>query len=321
MSDSGFEILTEADSEKIGIIFGTDRSSTMDLRRTHEKVKDGGYAKLDRFIIPKIIVSQAVGSIGIPLKIKGYANSISAGLVTGHLAIKDAFRIVQLGEAELMIAGSAEVEFDTSLMMSLYKAGCLSRSEDPHLACRPFDINRDGWAYSVGAGALILEELQHAKARGARIYAELVGGSSCADTESVPKEGNGQFRAMNIALQQARVSGDQVDLVVADAPGWKHWDEAEGIAIAKLCPNTNVTSNKGNFGHMQSSAGMAQAVEAILAIHNSKIPQIPNLVSPLNSVLRLVSSRPLETPVMHAISNSFTYDSTNFTSLVFKKFG
>jgi len=321
LMDSGHEILTDEISERTGLIFGSDRSSVMDIRRTHEKVLEGGYSKLDRFIIPKFIASQAVGSIGMPLRIRGYANSISAGLPVGLLAIKDAFRVIQVGEADVMLAGAAEVEFDTALLMSFYKSGFLSRGEDPMLACRPFETRRDGWVYSVGAGAVVLEELEHAKKRGARIYAEVAGGSCCADTESAERDGNGQLRAMKIALKQAKVEGSEVDLVVADAPGWKHWDETEALAISRLCPDCSVTSNKGNLGHMQAASGAAQVVEGVLSIYHSKIPQIPNLISPCSKAIELISTQPLEIPVTHAITNSFSYDSTCFTSLVFKKFG
>lgn len=315
--DSKLAIPDESSNKNYGIIFGTDKSSPYDIRKAAEKVKEGGYSKLDRFIIPKVLISQSLGTIALSLKFKGYANAITAGFVTGQVAVSDAFRAIRLGHAEVMMAGASEVDFDPSVMMSLYKSGLLIRSNEVD-QCRPFDIARDGFVYSVGAGAMVLESLEHAVNRGATIYAEILASSSCADTNL--EQNNGAHRSMDLAIKKSNIDPKQVELVNADASGLKNWDVWEADAVEKLFGTVAVTSHKGNMGHMLSASGICQSVITALCVKNQIIPPISTLIIPVNENLDYVCKTSMEKNITHAISNSASYDGTSFSSILFKKY-
>lgn len=311
-------VATDETSENIGIIFGSDKSSALDLRKTTEKVLEGGYAKLDRFIIPKVLVSQSVGTAALALKIKGYANAITAGYATGQLAVSDAYRAIMLNHADAMVAGSAEVDFDENILMSLYKSGLLSRNNEEN-ACKPFDIARDGIVYSVGTGAMVLELLEHALARKAKIYAEIVS-TACVSNVSMVPENKGPERVMRNVMEKGKVRAEDVSFVNADAPGLKSWDLWEAAAIEKLCKEAKVTSHKGNLGHMMSASGICQSIITVLALKNQIVPPIANLLIPVNENLNYVCLAPDNTPSTYGISNSFTYDGGCFSSILYKNY-
>jgi len=306
IKDSGFEV-TEKNSHRIGAIFGQDRTSSIDIRNIHQKVMNSGYSKLDPFTIMKFIVSQSLGTIGVKHQIKGYCNVVCAGNASGHIAIKDSAAAIRRGQADAMVAVAAETDFDPAILMSYYKAGCLSRNPDPTQACRPFNSLRDGWVYSVGAGAVMLESLDHALERGAPIYAELGPVSNFADTED---HKSGMRRAMSAVSEEAEV-------VVADAPGWRNWDELEASAIQDLWPNSKVTSLKWSLGHMLVASGMAQVATAALALKTQTIPGIVNLDEPLKNELSILQETQ-KAEFSSVVSNSFSYEGGCFSSLLLK---
>ena len=316
--DSKLEQFNEENNTKMGVIFGSDKSSNYDLQKCVEKVKEGCYKKLDRFLIPKLLISQSVGTIGLGLKIRGYANSISAGLTTGQLAVSDAFRAIRLGYGDIMVAGAAEIDFNPSVMMSFYKAGMLARSNEID-ACKPFDITRDGFVYSVGTGALILEDLDHALKRNANIYAEILSSSSCSET-NLNTENKGIERAMKQAISKANLNPNDISLVNADAAGYKKWDDWEASAISNLCKNAFITSHKGNLGHMISASGIAQNIITVLCLKEQTIPPIANLMIPVNEDLNYVCVESNKSATNYAISNSYSYEGGSFSSIVYKKY-
>ena len=316
--DSKLLIKDEESSRSIGIIYGSDKSSAFDLRKTAEKVMEGGYAKLDRFIIPKVLVSQSVGTAALALKIKGYANAITAGFATGQLAVSDAYRAIVLNYADAMVAGAAEVDFDPNIMMSLYKGGMLTRNNEPE-ACKPFDIARDGFVYSVGAGAMVLESLEHALSRNANIYAEIVSTACCAHTGMDPSN-LGPERVMQIAVNKAKIDAEQVSFVNADAPGFKMWDKWEADAIHKICSKALVTSHKGNLGHMMAASGICQNIITAIALKEQSLPPIANLVVPVNEDLNYVCNDSDKSETEYGLTNSFTYDGGCFSSILYKRY-
>jgi 3-oxoacyl-[acyl-carrier-protein] synthase II len=315
--DSKFVITDEETSRSAGIMYGSDKSSSLEYKTNFINVTAGGFEKLDRFFIPKILISQCAGTIGIPLKLKGYTNSITAGWATGQVAVADAYRAIKLGHSDAMIAGSSEPEFDPSILISLYKSGILARSNELD-SCKPFDIARDGIIYSIGGGAIFLEELESALKRNANIYAEVVATSSCSDTR--PQNNTGVERAMKLVIDKAQISPDRVSLVYADAAGYQKWDEWEASAIEKLFKHALVTSNKANLGHMLSASGMSQVIMTLLALKHQTVPPIPNLIVPVNENLNYVVKKPVKSELEYAVSNNFSYDGAFLSSILFKKF-
>ena len=316
--DSKLLITDEESSRSVGIVYGSDKSSAFDLRKAAEKVAEGGYAKLDRFIIPKVLVSQGVGTAALALKIKGYANAITAGVATGQLAVSDAYRAIVLRYADAMVAGAAEVDFDPNIMMSLHKAGMLAKKEETG-ACRPFDVKAEGFVYSVGAGAMVLESLEHALARGANIYAEIVATASCAHTAMEPSN-LGPLRVMQLAVNKAKIYTEQVSFVNADASGLKKWDMWEAEAIQNICRRARVTSHKGNLGHMLAASGICQNIITVMALQQQILPPIANLEAPVNENLNYVCNDSDKRENEYALTNSFTYDGGCFSSILYKKY-
>lgn len=309
LEDSALTI-NEQNNETVGLIYGTDRSSTVDLRNAHRAVLQHGYDRLDRFIIPKILASQAIGTISIAFGIKGFSSSISAGFTTGSIAIRDAYRCIQRQEAVAVLAGASEVDFDPALLMSLYKSGVLSRRNVPEEACKPFDELRDGIVYSEGAAAVVVETLEHALKRKARIYCEIASTASGADTENW---GEGVLRIMK------KCAEFEPDLILGDAPGFRNCDADEANAIEKVAPNALVTSIKGRLGHMLAASGAANVVVGALALYEGKVPGILGLQRPVNKKLKFCTET-VKKKCKGAIVNAYALDGTSFSSIALKSY-
>ena len=300
-------------------MYGSGRTSSPDINATHREVVKHGYSRLDRIILTKLIPSMIVGSVSIPHHICGFSNSFVAGNNTGTNAIGDAYRTIGFGEADVLLAGSADHEFDSIVLDALAKGNYginLEVNKSPETASRPFDVDRKGWVYSMGAGCVVLEELSHALNRGANIYAEVVGYSMLSEAGTqTAKEGTGVYRAMKRAT-----NGVEVDAVFADASGNGDWDEGEANAINKLFgKKVWTTSVKGSLGHMNSSSSAVNVALAAYSLYKGVIPPTRNLDNPLNVPINF-ATQPIEKPLSAVIANSVNYDGTAFGSIVLKKY-
>ena len=319
LADAKWKPENEEQYTRTGMMYGSGRTSSPDISITHREVVKHGYGRLDRIILTKLIPSMIVGSVTIPYHICGFSNSFVAGNCTGLNAIGDAYRTVGFGEADVMMAGSAEHDFDALVIDSLAKGDYglnMGVDRSPETASRPFDQGRKGWVYGIGAGCVVLEELSHALRRGAEIYAEVVGYSmlSEAGTETA-KQGSGVFRAMKRALKN-----HQVDAVFADASGYGDWDEGEARAIEKLFGDKVwVTAVKGGMGNLRSASSSVNIALAAYAIKKGAIPPIRNLDKPIDVPIKY-ALKPVEQKIDGVVVNSVNYDGTAFGSVVLKSF-
>ena len=324
--DAGIENLNEENKLKAGVSVGsgiggleTIYNGSLTINAEHKK-------KLSPFFIPSSLVNLLSGQISIKYGFKGPNHSVVTACATGAHSIGDASEMIKRGAANLMIAGGAE-----AAICKLGVAGfCADRSlstsynDTPEIASRPWDKNRDGFVMGEGAGVLVLEELNHAKKRGAKIYAELVGYGMSGDAYHITapsEDGDGGYRAMKEALNMAKISSDKVDYINAHGTSTVKGDEIELKAISKLFShNIYVSSTKSSIGHLLGAAGSVEAIFSIMAIKNNKIPSTLNLNNPIDSAhVKLIANETFEANVNYCLSNSFGFGGTN-TALLFKSF-
>lgn len=329
MTSSGLQI-TEENAEHIGVHIGSGIGGFDIIEREHTALMNGGPRKISPFFIPASIINLAAGHVSIRFGAKGPNEATATACTSSAHSIGDAFRIIQRGDANAMIAGGAEAAI-TPLSVGGFAAmkALSTRNDDPTHASRPFDVNRDGFVVGEGAGVLILEELEFAKARGANILAEIIGYGMSADAfhmTGMAPEGEGCFRAMQNALRVAGVSPDEVDYVNAHATSTPLGDALESKAIENvfgeraLKHELLVSSTKSMTGHLLGGAGGLEAGITIMAMQKSVIPPTINLeeVDPACR-LNYVPNQPQEHTVNCALSNSFGFGGTN-GSLVFRKY-
>jgi len=328
LQDANWDPKSEEEITQTGVMFGSHRTSSIDSLYAQKAVVEHGYERLERLVLPKVIVSMCIGTISIPKKICGFSNSFCAGNCTGVNAIGDSYRALGVGDSKVIIAGAAEHDLDPAVFESLIKGNYGYNTEadsNPSESVNPFDNGRKGWVLSTGGGAVLLEDLDHAKQRGAPIYAEIAGYSmlSEAGTETA-KQGRGLERSMKRALHQAQLNPSDVDAVFADASGHLEFDEGEANAILKVFgeKGPSVTALKGGLGHMQ---GSSSSVNVALAAHSLKagvLPPITNLKDPLKpqgkSLDYLTEAR--EKKLKAVVCNSINFDGTGYASLVLKAF-
>jgi 3-oxoacyl-[acyl-carrier-protein] synthase II len=291
----------------------------------------GGPRKISPFFIPATIINLAAGHVSIKYKAKGPNEATATACTSSAHSIRDAFRIIQRGDADAMIAGGAEAAI-TPLSVGGFAAmkALSTRNDDPTHACRPFDKDRDGFVCGEGAGILILEELEFAKARGANILAEVIGYGMSGDAyhmTGMAPEGDGCRRAMQAALRVAGISADKIDYVNAHATSTPVGDSLESKAIENvfgekaLSHELLVSSTKSMTGHLLGGAGGLEAGITIMAMMNQIAPPTMNLdnVDPACR-LNYVPNKPQPAKIDYALSNSFGFGGTN-GSLVFKRWG
>ncbi|CAG9328816.1 unnamed protein product [Blepharisma stoltei] len=326
--DSAWSPKTEQEITRTGVMYGSPRTSSPDISIAQREVVKHGYIRLDRLILAKLIPSMIVGTISIPRHICGFANSFCSGNCTGAHAVGDTYRTIGVGDADIVIAGAAEHDHDAVVIDALTKGSYgynLNADENPSAAVKPFDTHRNGWVYSIGGSALILEDLEHALNRGAKIYAEMAGYSMLSEAGTqTAREGNGIYRSMKRAIEQAGLNKDQIDAVFAGASGNFEWDEGEAAAILKLFGEKGpaVTSTKGGIGHMQGTSSALDLAIAALSMQRGVIPPITNLENPLS----VQGKRPdfvtaaREKRIKAIVANSINYDGTGYCSVVLKAF-
>jgi 3-oxoacyl-[acyl-carrier-protein] synthase II len=327
IKDCGIEITPQI-AERIGVNIGSGIGGLPMIESTHLAVLQGGTRKISPFFIPGSIINMISGYLSIMFGLKGPNLASVSACTTANHSIGESARMIEYGDADVMVAGGAEATITGLAIGGFCAARALStRNDDPAAASRPWDIDRDGFVMGEGAGVLVLEELQHAKARGARIYAELAGFGMSADAfhMTAPMEdGEGAARCMTNALRNASVAADEVNYINAHGTSTPLGDIAETVAI-KRCFGAHakklvISSTKSSTGHLLGAAGGVEAVFSVLGLRNQIAPPTINLLKQDPQCdLDYVPNAAREMKIDVAISNSFGFGGTNGT-LVFRRF-
>jgi len=326
LDDSGLAI-TEANAERIGVITGSGIGGIHGIEEQTLRLAEGGPRKVSPFYVPSTIINMLPGQISIIKGLKGPSFSVVSACASSNHAIGVALRTIQSGDAEVMLAGGAELGSSPTAMAGFCSMKAMStRNDDPARASRPWDKDRDGFVLGDGAGMLVLEEYEHARARGARVYAELIGFGASSDAHhmTAPSEnGEGAARCLTAALKDAGINPQDVDYLNAHGTSTPPGDVAETLAIKHaLGAHANkvmVSSTKSMTGHLLGAAGGAEAIFSVLAIHHGIIPPTINLDEPGEGCdLDYVPHTAREKAITVAASNGFGFGGTNGT-LVFRK--
>ncbi len=329
MEDSGLD-LSKEDLTRFGVIAGSASGGLETIQKNHEIMQVRGYHKCSPFMVPMMITNMAAGKISIKFGLRGMSKSVVTACATGAHSIGDAARAIQFSDADLMIAGGSEAGICDLGIGAFTSAKTLSRSNDePQKASRPYDIKRDGFIMSEGAGMLVLEEREHAIKRGAKIYAELVGygqSSDAYDMVAPDPSGAGAALAMELALKEADLKPSDIGYINAHGTSTHAGDIAESNAIAKVFgtkdenKNLSVSSTKSMTGHMLGGAGSVEAIISIKAMLEGIIPPTINLenqdpeVANLDYTPNVAKKKELNA----VLSNSFGFGGCNAV-LLFKK--
>ncbi|MCU1314341.1 MAG: 3-oxoacyl-[acyl-carrier-protein] synthase [Acidobacteriaceae bacterium] len=322
-------VVTPENEERVGVHIGSGIGGFDIIEREHSNMLNGGPRKISPFFIPAAIVNLAAGQVSIRYGAKGPNEATATACTTSAHSIGDAYRIIERGDADVMIAGGAEAAITPMGVGGFAAMKALStRNDDPEHACRPFDKDRDGFVVGEGAGILILEEVEHAKARGAKILAEIIGYGMSSDAyhmTGMAAEGEGCFRAMRNAIQSAGLTPDKIDYVNAHATSTPLGDALESAAMKKLFGERAlsgamlVSSTKSMTGHLLGGAGGLEAGITIMALQEQLAPPTTNLVNQDPACeLHYVPNKPQQHAMEYALSNSFGFGGTN-GSLVFKR--
>ncbi len=324
--DSGFEV-TEANSPRIGVAMGAGIGGLSTIEDNSEKWLEARTPrKISPFFIPGSIINAAAGMVSILYKLRGPNIALVTACTTSTHSIGIAARTIQYGDADIMVAGGSEMAFTPLGIGSFCQARALSqRNDEPERASRPWDRDRDGFVMGEGGGALVLEEYEHARARGAHIYAEFAGFGMSGDAHHItapPEDGEGARLAMTAALRDAGVNPDQLHYINAHATSTELGDRAETVAIKRAlgdaAKQVPVSSTKSMTGHLLGAAGVVEAIFSILAIRDGILPPTINLENPDPECdLDYVPGTARQAPVKVVLSNSFGFGGTN-GSLVFR---
>jgi len=325
--DSGIEV-TEANAHRYGVAVGSGIGGIHTIEHNHSKMLEAGPRRVSPFFVPASIINMISGHLSITYGMTGPNFAIVTACTTGTHSIGLAARMIQHGDADVMVAGGAEYCSTPIGLAGFCAARALSQRNDaPTKASRPWDRDRDGFVLSDGAGCVVIEEYEHAKARGARIYAELVGFGMSSDAHHItapPENGQGAYVCMVNAMRDAGLNPEQVDYVNAHGTSTELGDLAETVAIKRAfgdhAKTVAVSSTKSTTGHMVGAAGGAEAVFSVLALHEQVIPPTINLENPDPACdLDYTPNVARPAKLSFAMSNSFGFGGTNGT-VIFKRF-
>jgi 3-oxoacyl-[acyl-carrier-protein] synthase II len=326
IKDAGLDF-DRLNREQIGVCIGSGIGGLPLIEATADAVHEGGTRKISPFFVPGTIINMISGQLSIMYGLKGPNLALVTACTTSNHCIGDAGRIIEYGDADVMVAGGAESTVSLLGVGGFAAARALSsRNDDPQGASRPWDKDRDGFVLGEGAGVVVLEEYEHAKARGARIYCELAGYGMSADAHHITapcEDGDGAVRCMANALRNAGMNRDQVHYINAHGTSTPLGDIAETVAVKRCFGNhareLSVSSTKSMTGHLLGAAGGIEAVFSVLAIHNQVAPPTINLQNPDPQCdLDYVPNTARQMKIDVALSNSFGFGGTN-GSLVFRK--
>jgi 3-oxoacyl-[acyl-carrier-protein] synthase II len=314
--------VTPENAETIGVNFGSGIGGLPLIETMHDELHKNGPRRISPFFIPGSIINMIAGLLSIEIGAKGPNLAIVTACTTSTHCIGEAMKSIRYGEAEVMIAGGAEAVVDELAIGGFAAARALStRNDDPASASRPWDKDRDGFVLGEGAGAVVLEEYEHAKRRGATIYAEVLGYGVSADAHHMtapPEDGDGGYRAMRNAIKDAQRDVAEIDYINAHGTSTPLGDIAETIAIKRLlgarAPKVAVNSTKSMTGHLLGAAGAVEAVFSALALRDQVSPPTINLRTPDPACdLDYVPNEARRMPIRVALSNSFGFGGTNGT--------
>jgi len=327
VADSGLET-DRIDLNRAGVIVGTGIGGLRDIEEQQTLLLEKGARRVSPFFIPSGISNMASGYISIEFGFKGPNSCVVTACATGTHAIGDAFKIIQRGDADIMIAGGTESAVTPLGIAGFANMKALStRNDEPQKASRPFDSERDGFVMGEGAGVLVLEELEHALKRGAKIYAEIIGYGMTGDAHHITApcaDADGAVRVMEMALNDARINPEEVDYINAHGTSTPLNDKVETLGIKKVfrehAYKLKISSIKSMIGHLLGAAGAVEAVSTVKTIETGIIPPTINLENPdPDCDLDYTPNKAVEYPVKVAISNSFGFGGTN-ACLAFKAY-
>jgi len=329
IEDSGYKAATPEQQERTGVLIGSGIGGLQGIAETSLLLRDKGPRRVSPFFIPGRLINLASGYVSIKHQLKGPNHAVVTACSTGAHAIGDAARIISFGDADVMVAGGAESPICRIALAGFAACRALSTgfNDDPTKASRPYDKDRDGFVMGEGAGIVVLEELEHAKARGARIYAEVIGYGMSGDAFHItaPAEtGDGAFRCMKAAIQRAGITPSEIDYVNAHGTSTPMGDEIELGAVERLFGNSAaklaMSSTKSATGHLLGAAGSVEAIFSILAMRDNIVPPTLNLDNPsVETAIDLVPHEAKSRQVDTVLSNSFGFGGTN-ASLVMRRY-
>jgi 3-oxoacyl-[acyl-carrier-protein] synthase II len=327
LSDAKWAPKTYEEETETGVLIGSGIGGLGGIYDASVTLHERGPRRISPFFIPGRLINLVSGQVSIAHSLKGPNHAVVTACSTGAHAIGDAGRLIALGDANVMVAGGAESAVNRLSLAGFSACRALSTgfNDRPKQASRPYDRDRDGFVMGEGAGCVVLEEFEHAKARGAPIYAELIGYGLSGDAYHVTApapDGDGAFRAMSMALKRAAISPSEVDYVNAHGTSTPVGDEIELRAVERLLGNsaakTTMSSTKSSIGHLLGAAGAVEAIFSILAIRDQIAPPTLNLDNPaVETAIDLAPHVARKRPIHAALSNSFGFGGTN-ASLVFR---
>ena len=323
--DAGIDMEKE-DSFRAGVIIGSGIGSLQQVESSYEKIKTKGPGKVNPLMVPLMICNMAAGNVSIQLGLRGKCSNVVTACATGTHCIGDAFRAIQYGDADIMLAGGTESAICPTGVAGFTALTALSTNSDPATASRPFDKDRDGFVMGEGAGVVVLEELEHAKARGAKIYAEVVGYGATGDAyhiTSPAEDGTGAAKAMELAMEEAEVSPSQVEYINAHGTSTHHNDLFETRAIKKAfgdaAKDVVINSTKSMIGHLLGAAGGVEFITLVKSVEEGFIHQTMGTVETDEDCdLNYAVGAPVEKEIHYAMTNSLGFGGHNATVLIKK---
>ncbi|WP_077211184.1 beta-ketoacyl-ACP synthase II [Bacillus dakarensis] len=326
VKDSGLAI-NDDNSHRVGVWIGSGIGGMETFENQFETFLNKGYRRVSPFFVPMMIPDMATGQVSITLGARGFNSCTVTACATGTNSIGDAFKVIQRGDADAMVTGGAEAPISRMAMAGFCANKALSTNPDPQKASRPFDLNRDGFVMGEGAGIIVLEELEHALARGAKIYAEIVGYGATGDAYHITApapEGEGGARAMKMALDDADLSPEDIDYINAHGTSTDYNDKFETMAIKSVFGDhaykLAVSSTKSMTGHLLGAAGGVEAIFTVLAMQDSILPPTINYETPDPACdLDYVPNEARKQDIKAAMSNSLGFGGHNAT-IAFRKY-
>jgi 3-oxoacyl-[acyl-carrier-protein] synthase II len=328
LADANWAPQTYEDQIATGVLIGSGIGGLSGIYETSLVLKERGPRRVSPFFIPGRLINLVSGYVSIQHGLKGPNHSVVTACSTGAHAIGDAGRLIALGDADVMVAGGAESAVCRIGMAGFAACRALSTgfNDQPEKGSRPYDKDRDGFVMGEGAGCVVLEEYEHAKARGAKIYAELIGYGLSGDAYHITapaEDGDGAFRCMSMAIKRAGISASDLDYINAHGTSTPLGDEIELGAVQRLVGNAaskvSMSSTKSAIGHLLGAAGAVEAIFSVLAIRDNVAPPTLNLDNPsVDTPIDLVPHKPRQREINIALSNSFGFGGTN-ASVIFRR--
>lgn len=319
--------INDENAERVGVWIGSGIGGIETMENQYQNFLNRGYRRVSPFFVPMMIPDMAAGQVSIMLGAKGINSCTVTACATGTNSIGDAFKAIQRGDADVMITGGTEAPITNLAVAGFSSMTALSTNPDPNKASRPFDKNRDGFVIGEGAGIVVLEDLEHALKRRAKIYAEVAGYGMTGDAYHITSpapEGEGGARAMKMALNDANLSPEEIDYINAHGTSTEYNDKYETAAIKTVFGDhaykLTVSSTKSMTGHLLGAAGAVEAIISVLAIQDGILPPTINLETPdPDCDLDYVPNEARKQPVRTVLSNSLGFGGHNAT-LIFKKY-